>query len=181
MSATPLEIAILSTSNANGVVGGPNPSHTQLLNELISSSNGWMPCVDLLARHLSNVLFGDSNNCNNSDRQGRDVIAFYALSTIQSFLQRSTISDPGDRARIRQILFSATAASNSTRSSAPNYIMTKISVVIALLVKSDYNNNSWPSCFSDVLSLRSIDPHLFLKVLGSLVDEVFDFREGRSR
>ena len=54
-----------------------------------------------------------------------------------------------------------------------------MSVVVAILMKVDFVN--WTGAFDAIIGLSKQNPILFLKVLESLIDEVVEMREGRTR
>ena len=86
---------------------------------------------------------------------------FYALSTLQEFLggRRGSDAELCEAARdeVRAVVLGWLDKSAETIGQEESYIRTKLGVVVALLIKSDYPER-WSGAFDDLLALLSRGP-----------------------
>ena len=110
---------------------------------------------------------------------------FYALSTLQEFLggRRGSDAELCEAARdeVRAVVLGWLDKSAETIGQEESYIRTKLGVVVALLIKSDYPER-WSGAFDDLLALLSRGPHMidfFFRVLHAVDEEIVSFHADR--
>mmetsp|Transcript_2581 Transcript_2581/g.5540 ORF Transcript_2581/g.5540 Transcript_2581/m.5540 type:complete len:1113 (-) Transcript_2581:37-3375(-) len=151
-----LECAILHAAST----GSQESSH-RLDVERCQSSDGLAgACLELLRRRGWGVCSADTSTNNNGQQEGSsqyDAVAFYALTTLQRSPLLSCLPSASPtnntfstlRNQLRSLIL-ATISHVPNLHSMPQFVATKVAVLLALLAREEYPTD-WMSPFRDVL------------------------------
>lgn len=165
-----LEMAILCAGAGSSVDEAVRARATAFCEQVRHAPDGWAHALRLL------------------EATQQPLPKFYALSTLQEFLGgrsgvadgTKSISEPA-RSEVRAVLLSWLRKSADGIGREESYVRTKLGVVIALLIKSDYPER-WTTAFEDLFAFLQHGPamvDLFLRTLHAVDEEIVMYHVDR--
>lgn len=158
----------LSPASSNEDSTAVRQQASRFLDQVKASDDGWIVALQLFAT------------------SHRPEAKFFALGVLQDFLAPRPgtpcrLGSPSDRQQVREVLLGWLSDAAVTLADTDKFLVTKVAVVLALLLKADYPER-WGDAFPTLMGLLSRGPafvELFMRFLLAVDEEIVTFHAGR--